>query len=155
MIDPIAHANKTKTDALDPTCTESGNSEYYTCDDCGLYFNAEGEEIAENSWVIPKLGYHQMIDNTCIICDTHFDFASMNVLKLPMGLTRIEDEAFCGISAQVIVLPEGCLSIGHNAFADCEALRYVVLPASQLEIARDAFGAGTPELIVLCTEEAE
>jgi hypothetical protein len=42
-------------DAVDPTCGEAGNSEYWTCTVCGKYFSdAEGSvEIEEGSWVIP------------------------------------------------------------------------------------------------------
>ena len=49
----------TKTDAQAPTCTESGNSAYYTCAACGKFFSdAEGaNEIAKDSWVIASLGH--------------------------------------------------------------------------------------------------
>ena len=49
----------TKTDAKAPTCTEAGNSEYYTCSTCGKYFSdAKGEnEIAKDSWVIAATGH--------------------------------------------------------------------------------------------------
>ncbi len=48
-----------KTEARASTCTEAGNSEYYTCSECGKYFSdAEGEdEIEENSWVIEASGH--------------------------------------------------------------------------------------------------
>ncbi len=41
--------------AVDPTCTEGGNSAYWSCDRCGRFFSdAEGAaEIEENGWVIP------------------------------------------------------------------------------------------------------
>ena len=49
----------TKTEAKAPTCTETGNSEYYTCAACGKFFSdAEGaNEIAQNSWVIAATGH--------------------------------------------------------------------------------------------------
>ena len=50
---PCAHANLTATPAKEGNCTQPGNSAYWTCEDCGLFFsdaNAENE-IAENSWV--------------------------------------------------------------------------------------------------------
>ena len=49
----------TKTDAKAATCTEAGNSEYYTCSTCGKYFSdaAGTTEIAANSWVISALGH--------------------------------------------------------------------------------------------------
>ncbi len=48
-----------KTEAVSATCLEDGNSEYYTCTACGLFFadeNAE-HEIAQDSWVIEALGH--------------------------------------------------------------------------------------------------
>ena len=49
----------TKTEAKAATCTEAGNSEYYTCGTCGKYFSdAKGEnEIAKDSWVIEATGH--------------------------------------------------------------------------------------------------
>ncbi|MBR6977651.1 MAG: Cna B-type domain-containing protein, partial [Lachnospiraceae bacterium] len=48
-----------KTDAKDPTCTEAGNTAYWTCSRCGKFFSdAEGKtEITEGSWVIPAMGH--------------------------------------------------------------------------------------------------
>lgn len=51
----------TKVDAVDATCTATGNSEYYKCTDadCGKFFSdAEGtEEIEKDSWVIAAKGH--------------------------------------------------------------------------------------------------
>ena len=80
------------TAAVEPTCTEAGNSAYWTCSVCGKYFSdSEGTvEIAENSWVIPAKG-HQLVKTeanpatctepgnreywTCSICGEHFSDA--------------------------------------------------------------------------------
>ena len=58
VIAPTGH-DLTKTDAQAPTCTESGNSEYFTCATCGKFFSdAEGaSEIAQDSWVIAPTGH--------------------------------------------------------------------------------------------------
>ena len=49
----------TKTAAKAATCTEAGNSEYYTCGTCGKFFSdKDGKtEIAKDSWVIAALGH--------------------------------------------------------------------------------------------------
>ncbi len=54
----------TKTAAKAATCTEAGNSEYYTCSACGKYFSdAKGEnEIAKDSWIIKALGHVEVKD---------------------------------------------------------------------------------------------
>ena len=43
-----------KTDAKAATCTEPGNSAYWSCSNCGKFFSDEAgnNEIIENSWVI-------------------------------------------------------------------------------------------------------
>ena len=58
VIAPTGH-DLTKTDAQAPTCTESGNSAYYTCAACGKFFSdAEGaNEITKDSWVIASLDH--------------------------------------------------------------------------------------------------
>ncbi len=58
----------TKTEAQAPACTETGNSEYFTCAACGKFFSdAEGaNEITKGSWVIASLGHdftQQLSDN--------------------------------------------------------------------------------------------
>lgn len=52
--------NLEKTEAVAATCLEEGNTEYYTCIQCGKYFadvNAE-TEIKENSWITSALGHN-------------------------------------------------------------------------------------------------
>jgi hypothetical protein len=48
-----------KTKATEPSCTEEGNSEYWTCSVCGSFFgDAEGKKkIKEGSWVIEATGH--------------------------------------------------------------------------------------------------
>lgn len=49
----------TKTAAKAATCTEPGNSEYYTCATCGKFFSDKDgkNEIVKDSWVIKALGH--------------------------------------------------------------------------------------------------
>lgn len=49
----------TKTAAKAATCTEAGNSEYYTCGTCGKFFSDKDgkNEIVKDSWVIKALGH--------------------------------------------------------------------------------------------------
>ncbi len=48
-----------KTAAQAPTCTETGNSDYWTCRDCGKYFSnaAATVEVEEDSWILPATGH--------------------------------------------------------------------------------------------------
>ena len=61
------------------------------------------------------------------------------ILILPDSVSSVEEEAFAGIAASQIILPEGCRSIGPRAFADCTQLTSITIPASVTEIADDAF----------------
>jgi len=63
----------------------------------------------------------------------------LSVFTLPAALKVISDEAFAGSTANVIVIPEGCTTIGSRAFAGCTDLLEITIPASVTEIAADAF----------------
>ncbi len=60
---------------------------------------------------------------------------------LPASLEVIEEEAFAGIGASIVRVPSGVRTISARAFADCERLTAVYLPASVTAIADDAFEA--------------
>lgn len=65
-------------------------------------------------------------------------YRTPTVLDLPADLTVIEDGAFIGADAEMVIIPAGCTSIGSRAFADMPNLRYVQLPAGAT-VATDAF----------------
>ncbi|MDD7772166.1 MAG: S-layer homology domain-containing protein, partial [Firmicutes bacterium] len=58
VIEATGHS-LTKTEAKQPTCTEAGNSEYWTCDLCGKFFSDENgtTEIEKDSWLISATGH--------------------------------------------------------------------------------------------------
>ena len=53
------------------TCTEAGNTAYWSCDVCGKFYSDENGEhqVAENSWVVAALGHnlthHAAVKETC------------------------------------------------------------------------------------------
>ena len=70
-------------------------------------------------------------------------FVNPNVLAaadfiLPTGTLEIQREAFVGIGAAVVYIPDGCGSIGTAAFRDCPNLRQIRVPAG-CAIDEDAF----------------
>lgn len=66
-------------------------------------------------------------------------------LRLPGGLTEIEDYAFEGGTFEAVIVPDGCGHIGHGAFKDCEELVYVRVPDGCV-VEEDAFdGCGRLE----------
>ncbi len=76
------------------------------------------------------------------------DLTGLKTLTLPGFLTEIEEEAFVGIAAEVVVIPESCTSIGARAFADCPNLTYIVLPVgSEITPEDDGFDGCNAEII--------
>ena len=69
-IDALGHKLTAHAATL-PTCTEAGNSAYWSCDRCDKFFSDEegNTEIAENSWVIEATGHdltaHAAVAATC------------------------------------------------------------------------------------------
>ena len=66
------------------------------------------------------------------------DLSTLTTLQLPAGLIQIEDNAFEGGAFQAVIIPDGCVSIGVDAFKDCPNLIYVSYPAGITGI-EDAF----------------
>ena len=75
-----------------------------------------------------------------------FDIGENSLIEitLPASLLRIGDGAFRGTRLNALVIPDGTVSIGSLACADCEQLWKVTLPASVIEIGENAF-AGCPK----------
>ena len=65
-----------------------------------------------------------------------FDYADF---ILPGDLKTIEESAFEGIDATIVVIPEGVTIIGSRAFAACPNLKHVSVPDSVTRIVSDAF----------------
>lgn len=59
----------TKTGAKEPTCTEEGNTEYWTCETCGRYFSDENglNEITSESTILKATG-HSYENGRCTVC---------------------------------------------------------------------------------------
>lgn len=58
---------------------------------------------------------------------------------LPGNLEKIEEEAFSGINASVIVLPDSVDTIGSKAFSNCANLVKIYIPETTETISEDAF----------------
>ena len=63
---------------------------------------------------------------------------NLSVIIIPESLNVIEAEAFMGIDAEAIIIPNGCGSIGNKAFADCNSLIFVSIP-EETRVAENAF----------------
>ena len=70
------------------------------------------------------------------------------ILILPSDLTTIESEAFMGIDAQLVVLPESVAAVEPRAFASCPNLIAVVSPNPELQLETSVF-QGCPNRMLI------
>lgn len=66
--------------------------------------------------------------------------SGVKTLRLPVGVSEINEGTFAGSDITAIVIPDGVESIGDYAFYGCPDLESVVLPASLKSIGKGAFG---------------
>lgn len=57
------------------------------------------------------------------------DGGKMNIFRLPSALRTIEAEALAGVSADAVIVPDGCTVIETGAFANCPNLLYISVPS--------------------------
>ena len=63
-------------------------------------------------------------------------------MVLPASTKTIGEEAFAGITAETVQIPDGCTSIGEGAFTG-STLKAIEIPASVTTIGNNAFPTGT------------
>ncbi|MBR1685767.1 MAG: leucine-rich repeat protein [Clostridia bacterium] len=68
---------------------------------------------------------------------------------LPRGLEVIEEEAFLGIPAVYVIIPQGTVSIEALAFAQMTSLEQIVIPASVTSIADNALEGSSQATLVV------
>lgn len=94
---PIKHVHDlTAVDAIEATCTEDGNIEYWSCRNCGKYFEDEGaaNEIAFEDTVIEAKGHTEQVIPSVKPTDTE------------VGYTEGKKCTVCGaITVEPIVIP--------------------------------------------------
>ena len=122
-----------KTDAKVATCTEPGNSAYWSCSNCGKFFSDEAgnNEITENSWVIPAT--HTLVktdakDATCTedgntsywhcsVCNKYFSDEN--------GATEITLDGTVVKAHHTMTKTDAkeptCTTEGNNAYYTCSA----------------------------------
>ena len=104
VIDALNH-NLTPTEAKEATCTEAGNSAYWTCDRCGKHFsdaNAENE-TENNAWIIPATGHTEAVD------------AAKAPTCTETGLT---EGKHCSVCGEILVAQTTVPATGHTEVVD-------------------------------------
>ena len=111
-IDATGH-NLTHHEAVASTCEVAGNSEYWSCDRCGLYFSdGQGSQpIEENSWILPlaEHTYGELIEEVSATCTAvgtkaHYECSVCHKLFVDGESGKVE------VSAEELVIP----TTGHN-----------------------------------------
>ena len=128
----------TKFAAKAATCTEAGNSEYYTCATCGKFFSDKDgkNEIAKDSWVIDALG-HKMTKTpakaatcvaegnneyyTCSVCNKVFKDEQGNTLTTVAAETLAKDPTnHTGGEELRGAVAASCMTAGRTADTYCK-----------------------------------
>ena len=78
--------------------------------------------------------FRKMIAFACVLFLLAGTAAADGIMSLPEGLQIIEEEAFAGTSATIVVIPENASEIGSKAFNPANGLTDVYLPAKKLTI---------------------
>ena len=138
----------TKTPAKAATCTEAGNSEYYTCGTCGKFFSDKDgkNEIAKDSWVIAALG-HKMTKTeavtptcaaggnneyyTCSVCNKVFKDEQGNTLTTVAAEKLAKDPAnHTGGTEQRGAVAASCMTAGREADTYCKGCGKLTEPGA-------------------------
>ena len=99
-IDATGH-NFTHHEAVASTCEVAGNSEYWSCDRCGLYFSdGQGSQpIEENSWMLPLAEHtEETIHGKAATCTE----------------TGLTDGVKCSVCGTVLVAQQEIPATGHK-----------------------------------------
>lgn len=100
--------------------------------DCSSYNSVTGTVLFDS---FPGTVIHYLYDTgipnytfevslTTLITDAPYQ--DMSTISIPSNTLRIESEAFAGIGAEVIIIPENCEYVARDAFDNCENLVYIV-----------------------------
>lgn len=93
------------------------------------------DENAE-SWAALCENYNQ-------VYSLRLELYDHDALFIPVGVKRVESEAFRGTDAEIVVLPYTCAAVEAGAFADCPRLQYIIVPESTpIDFAAGAYGEG-------------
>lgn len=118
------------------------NTYFYTNEGCLLERGTN--RLVITNGIIPQ--------NTKIIGPSVFADFSCDALDIPEGLIEIESLAFQGSKLRVITLPFSLATIGDHAFASCDLLETVYIPASVSSIGKELFGGSNGSQITVYCE---
>jgi hypothetical protein len=77
-----------------------------------------------------------------------YDDSEYTTMTLPAALNVIDEEAFEGIAANKVIVPDGCERIEARAFMNCPNLREIHIPNSVYSIGDDVF-SGCDDVVII------
>ena len=137
----------TKTAAKAATCTEAGNSAYYTCGTCGKFFSdKDGKtEIAKDSWVIKALG-HKLTQTpavtptcvaggndeywTCSVCHKVFKADKTTETTVAKETLAKDPANHTGGTEQRGAVAASCMTAGRTADTYCKGCGKLTEPGA-------------------------
>lgn len=99
---------------------------------------------------------HRVIRNLAVekIGKTAFrDKTHIRHVLLPGTLIRIRDRGFKGSGIEELRIPEGTLSLGKQAFADCPNLKQLFIPDSVKDIGPELL-LDSPQAVIVCSRSS-
>ena len=76
-----------------------------------------------------------------------------STIQIPAGIKSIADQAFMGTASRRVIIPDGCLTIGMEAFANAKNLTEIHIPDSVVTIDPTAFDGCGPVFIITESEK--
>ena len=116
-----------------------------------------GYNVLYGAYIPENLTQVNILYGCKAICEEAFNVIEgpnnpMQYIKLPYGLTRIEDSAFRACDdLQIVQIPKTLRYLGESCFKDCDRLTSITIPGTVSVIGDEAFSACTDlEFLTIC-----
>ncbi len=126
-----------KMEFLSTEVTDKDLEEAVT-DGFGVKYSRDGKRLLQAS--VDLIGSYEIKANTKVICNLAFCCTSLSSVVIPDGVIAIGEDAFSSCSfLSSIAIPSSVTTIGDGAFSFCSSLSSITLPNSVTTIGDGAF----------------
>ncbi len=128
-----------KMEFLSTEVTDKDLEEAVT-DGFGVKYSRDGKRLLQAS--VDLIGSYEIKANTKVICNLAFCCTSLSSVVIPDGVIAIGEDAFSSCSfLSSIAIPSSVTTIGDGAFSFCSSLSSITLPESVTTIGDNAFNS--------------